>query len=427
MTERTGLTCGRAICGVLVMLAALPLQAQESVIYNFQGGNDGSKPTEGFELYKSSLYGTLTNGGSAGVGEVFRFAPPTTGTTWTKRALYNFGAPGNLGGSPAGGVVADASGNLYGATLDDNSIGSCCGVIYELSPPAAGQTAWTENIIYSFTGGLDGATPHGRLAIDQYGGLYGVTHIGGGGTCDCGTVFSLRRNLAFGGWFFEVLYTFTGGNDGSFANGDLLIDNTNGYIFGTTTNGGSYKLGNVYALIPATTGWSWADIHDFEGDATDAHDGATPNGGLVGATGDLFGTTSSGGASEKCCGILFELREEIAGNPYTLINHHSFTGGQDGAVPQAGLYEDSSHNLWGTTWEGGSGTTGSDFGTIFELYPDRLIVNDWHYTVAHSFNGGPNDGANPDGRLVANSKGVLYGITENGGQSNNGVVYEFKP
>ncbi len=99
MTERTGLTCGRAICGVLMMLAALPLQAQESVIYNFQGGNDGSKPTEGFEVYKSSLYGTLIHGGSASVGEVFWLAPPTTGTTWTKRALYNFGAPGNYGPS----------------------------------------------------------------------------------------------------------------------------------------------------------------------------------------------------------------------------------------------------------------------------------------------------------------------------------------
>jgi hypothetical protein len=432
MTKRTGLARGRAICGVLAMLAALPLQAQtESVIYNFTGGADGDEPRAGLTSYKSGLYGTLIHGGSGGVGEVYKLAPPKTGTTWTKRALYSPNEEN--AGSPAGEVVADQNGNLYGAVSSVGVDGGCCGFIYELSPPAAGQTGWTENVIYAFTGGADGFWPFGGLAMDQYGALYGATHFGGGGSgCPggCGTLFRLSYNIRFG-WAFEVLYTFLGGQYGSFPNGNLLIDNSNGYIFGTTPTGGIYGLGNVYALIPPTgseTQWTMNDLYDFEGNVNNAFDGATPNGGLVGRTGDLFGTTRSGGASANCCGMLFELRQEIEGSPlYTRINHHSFTGGPDGATPYAGLYQDSSNNIWGTTYEGGSV---GNFGTIFELYPDRVIVNDWHYLVAYGFKGGPNDGANPQSRVVGNSKGVLFGTTLLGGQSqsgNNGVVWEFQP
>jgi hypothetical protein len=429
MTKRTALTCGRAACTVLMMIAALPLSARtESVIYNFTGGNGGGNPEVGLTSYKSSLYSTLLNGGSAGAGEVYKLTPPKTGTTWNEKALVTFQEDGNPGGSPNGRVIADQYGNLYGVTTYNDSIGTCCGLVYELSPPPAGQTEWTSKIICQFPGGVDGLLPHGGLAMDQYGALYGATMAGG--TYNQGTIFRLYYNIRFG-WILEVLYSFTGGDDGGTPNGDLLIDSSNGNIFGTTPSGGYYNLGTVFSLSPPTgaeSTWAFATIHDFEGDATDAQDGATPNGGLAGATGDLFGTTQTGGASEKCCGMVFELRQEIEGNPqYTLINHHNFTGGQDGAYAKAGFFKDSSGNLWSTTEQGGSGTTGSDFGTIFELYPDRVEVGVWHYVVAYSFNGGPNDGAYPEGPVVENGKGVFFGATADGGQTGNGIVYKFKP
>src|SRR5580700_5753149 len=167
MTKRTGLACGRAICGALAMLAAIPLQAQtERVIYNFPGGNGGSEPRAGLTSYKAGLYGTVIHGGSGGVGEVYKLAPPKTGTTWTKRALYS--PDEETAGAPAGEVVDDQNGNLYGAVSSVGVDGGCCGFIYELSPPATGQTAWTEKIIYTFTGGADGFSPFGGLAMDQY-------------------------------------------------------------------------------------------------------------------------------------------------------------------------------------------------------------------------------------------------------------------
>jgi hypothetical protein len=424
MRKRTGLTCGRAICGMLMMLAAFPLSAQtENIIYNFSGGSNGSNPTFGFASYKGSLYSTLLHGGG-GFGEVYKLTPPATGTTWVKRSLHNFtGQTGD--GSPAGHVIADQNGNLWGVAADGVNT---CGLIYELSPPAAGQTEWTWSVMHSFNGKTDGCLPSGGLAVDQNGALYGITHVGGGGSCDCGTIFRLSHNLAFG-WIFEVLHTFADGDKVTIANGDLLIDNTNGYVFGSTPTGGANGFGKVYYLTPPSgteTEWPLNTIHDFAG--TDANDGAGPWGHLAGSTGDIFGTTRSGGASANCCGMIFELREEIAGNPYTLINHHNFTGGQDGATPFGSLYKDSSGNLWGTTVEGGAGTTGSDFGTIYELYPDRIEVGVWHYKVAYSFNGGPNDGEHAEGQVVENSKGVLFGITTNGGQTgNDGVVYGFIP
>jgi hypothetical protein len=424
MKDRTGWLWAGAMSCMWLMLAAFPLSAQtESVIYNFLGGGGGDEPTYGFVAYKYSLFSTLLHGGSEGFGEVYRLTPPTTGTTWTKRTLFSFtGQQGN--GTPSGAVIADQNGNLYGAAIDGFG---CCGSIYELIPPAAGETEWTENTIYAFTGGLDGDGPYGSLSMDQYGAIYGVTHFGGGGSCLCGTVFRLSHNIEFG-WLFEVLHTFTGGEGGSTPNGDLLIDNSNGYIFGTTPTGGANGLGEVYSLVPPTSGteWTFNTIHDFAG--TDENDGASPNGGLAGGTNDLFGTTRSGGASAKCCGMIFELKVEIKGNPYTLINHHNFTGGQDGAIPYSGPFKDSSGNLWGTTYEGGAVTTGSGFGTIFELYPDRIIVGDWHYIVNYSFKGGPDDGAYPIGRMNQGSNGFLYGNTITGGQtSNSGVAYKFEP
>ena len=424
MKSRTGWLWAGAMSGMWLMLAAFPLSAQtESVIYNFTGRGGGDEPIYGYVSYQSRLFSTLLHGGSEGFGEVYALVPPTSGTTWTKRTLFSFtGQQG--GGSPAGGLVADQNGNLYGAAI--NGFG-CCGLIYELSPPAAGETEWTETTIYAFTGGLDGDGPYGDLAIDQYGAIYGATHFGGGGSCLCGTIFRLSHNIEFG-WLLEVLHTFAGGEDGTTPNGDLLIDNSNGYVFGTTPTGGANGLGKVYSLVPPTSGsaWTFNTLHDFAG--TDENDGANPSGGLVGGTNDLFGVTRKGGASDNCCGMIFELKVEIEGDPYKLINHHNFTGGRDGATPYAGLYKDSSGNLWGTTHVGGSGTTGSNFGTIFELYPDRVIVGDWHYIVSYSFNGGPDDGAYPEGRVDENSKGVFFGTTTTGGQtSNNGVAYRLKP
>src|SRR5580698_4884202 len=183
---------------------------------------------------------------------------------WKEKVLYSFQGLPNDGSYPAGGVVFDHAGNLYGATTDGGA-NNCpgiaqCGTVYQLTPPAKKSDPWTENILYVFKGvnSNDGNTPVGGVIFDQagnlygttaYGGagkLYGATQYGGGyGSCNapyyqyCGTVFKLSPPQTKGGkWKELVLYAFRSGKDGANPNGGLVLDST-GAIYGTTTWGGS--------------------------------------------------------------------------------------------------------------------------------------------------------------------------------------------
>jgi uncharacterized repeat protein (TIGR03803 family) len=174
---------------------------------------------------------------------------------WEENVLYTFQG-GNDGATPAGGVVFDKAGNLYGATR--NGGWSCpppgCGTIFQLTPPAKGH-AWTEKILFGFSGN-NGAQPSGGLIIDGNGNLYGVTAYGGSGTClllggdvGCGVVYELSPPLQKGGqWTYSILYNFQGGSDGQLPTGVLAFDskrNLNGatiYSRGYRTRNNQYNL-----------------------------------------------------------------------------------------------------------------------------------------------------------------------------------------
>jgi uncharacterized repeat protein (TIGR03803 family) len=417
----------------LLISAAIPVGAQvETPIYSFNAKNDGRNPSSKVIFHANHLFGTTAGGGCQGLGIAYMLNPPRTGQTdWTRGILHCFvGSGGGDGASPSGPVIADSKGNLYGMTRD-NGAEICCGLVYKLTPPPAGGTTWTETIIYGFKeDGSEGAYPDGGLAMDSAGNLYGSTQFGG--AAGGGTVFMLSPPAAGATlWTHTILYSFPGRvDDGANPNGNLLLD-PSGTLLGTTLNGGAFGFGTVFEIVPPTSSnpsWTENAIHYFESDATDAHDGASPNGGLVGRVGQVFGTTRIGGAANSCCGMVFELVQLVEGSPlYTLENLHSFTGGRDGAYPNAGLFVDASGNMWGTTKEGGGGTTGSDFGTIFKFTPPRTPFGSWGYGVVYSFNGGPNDGAFPLSTLTADKEGNLYGTTGNGGESGLGTVYKLTP
>lgn len=127
------------------------------------------------------LYGTTYLGGRYNAGSVFRLSPPTVpGGPWTEAVIYNFN---NSGTTPQGyptGVILDTTGSLYGATSLVNGDNGEYGLVFQLSPPSGGKGAWTENVLYAFTGvGGDGIGPSGGLVFDSSGALYGVT-LGGG-------------------------------------------------------------------------------------------------------------------------------------------------------------------------------------------------------------------------------------------------------
>jgi hypothetical protein len=233
---------------------------KEKVLYSFQGGtSDGEYPAGGVVFDKAgNLYGATTDGGGecppAQCGTVFQLAPPAKkGDPWTETVLYIFKGNGSGdGNTPAGSVIIDSAGNLYGTT-GYGGTGNCvllgtkvgCGTVYELSPPTQKGGAWTETVLYSFPTAKQGYLPNGDLVFDSVGNLYGATMFGGGyGTaCDpfyqyCGAVFELSPPQKQGGaWTEKVLHGFMGGTDGSNPNGGLVFD-SKGAIYGTTYRGG---------------------------------------------------------------------------------------------------------------------------------------------------------------------------------------------
>ena len=197
----------------------------ETVLYTFNGENDPSSVRASVILDASgNMYGTSVGGGDYGNGTVWQLSP-NSGGSWTETILHSF-TDSSDGGWLVGGLIFDAAGNLYGAASHGGAYGY--GVVYELTPNSDGT--WTENELYSFTGGMDGAGPdHPNLVFDSAGNLYGVTVGGGEGTCSfifwsqCGVVYELTPN-GDGTWTESVLYRFTGGKDGGLPESTLTWD-----------------------------------------------------------------------------------------------------------------------------------------------------------------------------------------------------------
>jgi uncharacterized repeat protein (TIGR03803 family) len=308
---------------------------------------------------------------------------------WKEKVLYSFRGR-NDGYMPAGGVVFDNAGNLYGANSWGGSgcASQNCGIVFQLSPPAQKLRAWTETTIYAFQGVLgtrkDGFTPVGGVIIDQQGNLYGTTSLGGNSHCillgsptGCGTVYKLSPPAQKGGkWIETILYNFQSGNDGYFPWGDLVFD-TQGNLYGATQFGGGKgttcnlyfggNCGSVFKLSPPKQkGGKWTEkiLHSFAGGT----DGANPNGDLIlDGSGAIYGLTFGGGnQSRECgsggCGTAFKLKSPAKGSAWSEQLLHRFDRTtSDGGNPTAGLVFDSKGNLYGTTLNGGPGPGGIVF------------------------------------------------------------------
>ena len=233
---------------------------------------------------------------------------------WHEKVLYSFQG-GSDGQTPAGGVVFDKAGNLYGATVnggaDNCSPMAACGTVFQLAPPANKGEAWTETVLYVFKGKAsnDGENPDGGLVMDAAGNLYGTAAYGGTGDCvllgikgGCGTVYKMSPPAQKGGaWTETTLYSFKGGNEGYVPQGNLVFDSA-GNLYGVTLfGGGKGKLRSVLSICgtvfelspPKQKGGEWAEkvLHSFAGGPTD---GANPNGGLVlDSTGAIYGTAAA--------------------------------------------------------------------------------------------------------------------------------------
>ncbi len=396
-------SCAFAVALMMGFAASAPSAHGQTftVLHSFKGGTDGEGPNGGVVRDAAGNLYGTTAHGGA-FGNGTVFKLDTMGR---ETVLYSF-TGGADGAFPLAGLIRDAAGNLYGTTEAGGDLtcngGSGCGTVFKL------DTTGEETVLHSFTG-KDGTSPIAGVIRDAAGNLYGTTPQGG--PFSSGTVFKLDTTGKE-----TVLYNFTGGRggtDGSYPDGALIRDAA-GNLYGTTQLGGNYSFGTVFKVD--STGKETV-LYRFYGGSN----GLNPVGGLImDKAGDLYGATEGGGLFFD--GTVFKL-SPVSSKPVL----YSFAGRADGSLPVAGVIADTAGNLYGTTqYGGGVACFGGGCGTVFKL--DKTGKE----TVLHSFTGGA-DGAAPVAGLVRDAAGNLYGTAYSGGDGGSrcaggcGVVFKITP
>jgi uncharacterized repeat protein (TIGR03803 family) len=339
---------------------------QETVLHFF-GGPDGKYPSSGLIAdKKGNLYGTTSDGGANGWGEVFKLTP--SGKKWTLTILHSFDKYSGDGASPNEAVTIDAKGNLYGVTPFGGSHKK--GTAYKIDPSG------NFTLLHTFQG-ADGEGPLGFVP-DPAGNLYGVTGQGGDFSCNapvgwtgCGVVFRMSPTGNE-----TVLYPFSGKTDGLGPSAPLILDVTGNALYGVTIVGGdlscplnpSYGCGVIFKLN--ATGETV--LYTFTGGA----DGAFPANLVRDSSGNFYGSTSGGGdpsciaSGSGGCGVLWKL--DAAGNfsvlySFTPVNTELYSPGCCG-----GLVLDGAGDLYGVTTDAGdTSCNAAGCGTVFKLTTPR--------------------------------------------------------
>jgi len=381
---------------------------------------------------------------------LFFAGAPQWAQSQTYSVIYNFTGKSSDGATPYGGPILDRSGNLYGTTYLGGSFGA--GSVYRLAPsgsswtytslysfkagsdgsgPAFGSLAMAPNgalfgttegggffgtafevcaclgremVIHSFGTGTDGAQPIGGVVLDASGNFYATTSLGG--ASGNGTVFEAKRSGKT--WTESVIYSFAGGSDGINPPAGVTLDAA-GNLYGTTSLGGAYGGGIVYKLSPSNSGWTETILYNFQG----LSDGQNPVGGVIlDPAGNLYGTTFDGGVNGG--GTVYELSP--SGGNWTFATLYSFTGGYGGPYNKLTLANGSLYGF--TNAEGANG-----LGSVFKL---TRTNNSWTFTDLYDFSGGSN-GASPYGSVAVDSKGNVFGTAVVGGTQNQGIVFEITP
>jgi uncharacterized repeat protein (TIGR03803 family) len=395
--------------------------ATETVLYSFctqpssvgKGYcNDGNQPLAGlFKDSSGNLFGTTLFGGA--------YTGPDVGGVVFKldgagnySVLHNFCSVINDAGYctdgsfPNAGLIGDLSGNLYGTTTQGDATND--GLVFKL------DSSGYYSVLYNFCSQAncaDGGGPYAGLVEDASGDLFGTTY--GGGAAGGGTVFRIDS-----AGNHTVLYSFC--SQANCADGGFplagLIEDASGNFFGTTLGGGTNRWGAVFKLDSAG---NYSTLYSFCSQANCA-DGSQPTAGVIqDGSGNLYGTTSLGGVNNG--GVVFKL--DSAGTYTVLYSFCSQTNCTDGETPYAGLIEDSAGNLYGTTYFGGVSVSPDNLGSGVVFKVDGT----GGYSVLYNFCSQTNcvDGASPwYAGLIEDASGNLYGTTAYGGTYSEGTVFK---
>jgi uncharacterized repeat protein (TIGR03803 family) len=306
---------------------------------------------------------------------------------------------GTNGAQPLAGVIQATNGNFYGTTVSGGTSGN--GTVF-----VAGRSGGLTNL-FSFSG-LDGSGPSGLLVQGSDGNLYGTTTTGG--TSGNGTAFVITP-----GGQFTNLVSFSGTNGGKPFG--ALVQGPDGNFYGTTSEGGAFGFGTVFMLTPDGT---LSNLVSFG-----ATNGSRPLSGLIskGTNLTFYGTTTAGGDFNAGTVYSLQISTPNAGTnalntntpAIVLTNLYSFTGGADGAGPQAALAADRSGNLFGTTAGGGTNHVPSGWGSVFEITSNGSFTNIASFAATN--------GATPFAPLALAPDGNFYGTTTAGGSHGKGCIF----
>ena len=378
---------GRSDEGVLFSLD--PLTKAYTVLYEFVDSLSGRSPTYTLAITTDGkIYGTTDFGGPLQfAGTLFEYDLDTDAFT----VLVDFDSTTVSGSEKQ--VMLAADGNLYGTAGNSGAFGD--GLIFKYD-----LTANQYSVIYDFDNdnGQGGYTPNDVMIETSPGLLYGTTEYGGGNAD--GVLFSFNYTTNT----YTKLFDFDDNLSGEFPQGKLLYG-SNQKIYGSTREGGTFNDGVIFEYDPATT--TYTLLHSFD----EGTDGGDVFGLVEVGNGVFYGLCKDGGAEGD--GTLFEYNL----NTGTFTKKFDFdrdTGGED---PEGSLVLASNGLLYGATNSGGY----SRLGTIFEYNPGATEI-----TIVADLQS-PKDVFEPNQPLMVASNGIIYGLSEEGGANDGGVLYAFDP
>ena len=388
-TIRASLTAVTVLCFGIVFFSPAAVGQTLTVLHTFPYYYN--EPLAGLGMDSSgALYGTT----SFAYGTAFSLKQRDG--NWVYSLLFNFPFGGT--DQPASPLLIAPDGTLYGTSELINNCYSC-GSVFRLNPSGTvpkTTLSWKERVLYSFTGGNDGGTPSGALLMDRSGNLYGTTERGG--PSNFGVIYEVEH----GSWTQSVLFSPQSAAQGVLPLNGVVADST-GNLYGVFQRGGPVGPGAVYELTNSGSGWTEQIVWGF----TAGSDGQEPVSVILDPAGNLFGATSGGGTGLG--GVIFKQTHGSGGWSFTPL--YDLTGSAPCGV-RGRLTLDSSGNLFGVTHCDGA----FGLGSIFEL---ALSGGSYTFIDLYDFTGGT-DTSLPNGDLVMDAQGNLYGTTN----GNGGIAFK---